>query len=230
MSEVLIRCSTKEDGNQDFRWDTQAEVEQNREAFLAKMDLTPADCVVMEVEHDDSIEHVGRDDRGRTIKIEALATADEGVALFLLTADCFPVVLHDLRTDAIAIAHAGWKPTDKQLIPKVISEMSARYGTRAEDVHAYIGPGIRPESYLFENPPQRGLPGWSPYLKELPDGTTQVDLLGYLTHQLRECGIAERNTQVSDIDTAASPEYFSHYRSVRTGEPQGRFATVVVRR
>lgn len=45
--------------------------------------------------------------------------------------------------------------------------------------------------------------------------------------QLLDMKVKETNIYTSSIDTFKSPEYFSHYRSVRTGEDEGRFATVV---
>ncbi len=64
-------------------------------------------------------------------------------------------------------------------------------------------------------------------MADLPDGQTTVDIVGYSKRQLIEAGVKEENIEVSDIDTAADSTFFSHYRSKKTGEAEGRFATVV---
>src|SRR5690606_29204061 len=40
---------------------------------------------------------------------DAAVTADAGVVLAVLTADCLPVLLTDTRGRAVALAHAGWR-------------------------------------------------------------------------------------------------------------------------
>jgi copper oxidase (laccase) domain-containing protein len=51
--------------------------------------------------------------------------------------------------------------------------------------------------------------------------------VGYVRKQLDECGVGKEKIEVSEIDTVVNRNYFSHHRSYFTGEPEGRFATVV---
>jgi hypothetical protein len=39
--------------------------------------------------------------------------------------------------------------------------------------------------------------------------------------------VLPEHIEVSPVNTAISDEYYSHYRSVRSGEPEGRFALLV---
>jgi copper oxidase (laccase) domain-containing protein len=41
-------------------------------------------------------------------------------------------------------------------------------------------------------------------------------------------GVQPEKVHVDGTNTYTSPNYFSHYRAARTGEREGRFATVVV--
>ena len=45
--------------------------------------------------------------------------------------------------------------------------------------------------------------------------------------ELLDIQVKEDNIYTSSIDTFTSLEYFSHYRFERTGEDEGRLATVV---
>lgn len=226
MPQLLLETSSKKDGNLSFIWGDHDEVLANRTAFLKKFDVTPDGCIVMEVEHGDKISHVDSSNIGETIKTEALITKDTGVILFLLTADCFPVAFHDPEKQVVALAHLGWKPTDKGLAAKIVKEMEEVYGSHPKDIQVFIGPGIHKESYAFESPLQKQLPGWSEFLTDLPNGETQIDLIGHIQKQLLDSGVLQENIQTSAVDTATD-DYFSHYRSVRTGEPEGRFTTII---
>jgi hypothetical protein len=139
----------------------------------------------------------------------------------------FPVAFYDSKNKVIALAHLGWKPIDKQLVMKVINELKNKYDTQARDIRVFIGPGIHKESYILKDPAQNKSKEWLGFLTDLPSGETQVDLIGYIQKQLADAGVLPENIEVSPIGTVVSKEYFSHYRSVRTGEPEGRFATIL---
>mgnify|MGYP001574386810 CR=1 FL=1 len=102
------------------------------------------------------------------------------------------------------------------------------YGSKPSDIIVYVGPGIHKESYKFENPIQKNLPGWEPFLEDLPDGQTAIDIVGYNTAQLTDSGVLQGNIEACPIDTALDVNMFSHYRAVRTGEQEGRFGTVAM--
>ena len=226
-SEVLYATSDVHDGNLSFLWGERGAVAENRRKFLAAHGVRPQDCAVIEAEHGERIVTVGAADRQKNIPAEALITSEKGVVLFLLVADCLPVAFYDPVHRVIALAHLGWKPTNLKLAQKVVAELARGFAAKPRDLHVSIGPGIRKESYRFTDPVQKSLPDWAPFLAELPTGETEVDIVGYNVRQLRDAGVAEANITVDPHDTAASPDYFSHYRAVRSGEPEGRFAAIL---
>ena len=63
------------------------------------------------------------------------------VCLCISTADCIPVLCYDTRRKVIAAIHAGWRGTVKRIVEKTLDKMVELYGTKGEDVQAYIGPG-----------------------------------------------------------------------------------------
>src|SRR6056297_1753524 len=227
----LIAHSTVADGNLSYRWGEASEVAKNREQFLATHNRTEADCVEMEVEHSDGIEVVDRSHTlGGTrevIKTEAFITNDPAVTLFLLTADCLPVTLYDPVNRAIALAHLGWKPTGLQLLPKTLERMQATYDTNPANVHVWIGPSISRDSYIQAEVKQKDDPAWQPYVTPAAEGGWRIDLQQFNIDQLLAAGIKQENITPAPTDTATDPTYFSHYRAVRTGEPEGRLVTIV---
>jgi YfiH family protein len=74
---------------------------------------------------------------------DGLITNTPGILLAVLTADCLPVILVDPRNRAVGVFHAGWRGTARRIVEKGIGEMRRAFGTRARDVLAALGPGIR---------------------------------------------------------------------------------------
>ena len=78
---------------------------------------------------------------------DALVTNVPGVAVGARTADCIPVLLYDPVRRVVAAVHSGWKGTVLKIAAKVLAVMASKYGTRAADILAVIGPGIGPDSF-----------------------------------------------------------------------------------
>ncbi len=73
---------------------------------------------------------------------DALVTRTAGVAVSIRTADCFPILLVDPDTRAVAAVHAGWRGTAAGVITSTLARMRSEFGTDARNVYAAIGPGI----------------------------------------------------------------------------------------
>lgn len=230
---LVYTTSATVDKNLSIVWGDKEEVLENRKKFLEKQGISLKDCVIMQVEHEDKVifansSHTVKNTSSEAVVVgEALITQEKNVILFLLTADCLPVSFYDPVQNVIALAHLGWKPTNLQLVKKVVKTLSEKYNSQPKDIIVLIGPSIRKESHIFKDPVQKSLPKWRPFLNDLPSGETAVDLLSYNTAQLVESGVLLENINTDPTNTATSPNYFSHYRSVRTGEPEGRFATIL---
>lgn len=224
--------STKQEGNVSLFFGLHKEVNQNQEKSLKKLNISPNDCITMTLQHGINIEIVDHTFKKRgmfrkdAVLADALITKEKGTFLFLFVADCLPIIFYDPEQEIVALAHLGWKGTDQELSKKVISKLVA-LGSNPKNILVGIGPGIHKESYKKINPEQKGKKEWEKFLQDLPDDQTSIDIVGYNVQQIIESGIPKENIEVSDIDTATSSDFFSHYRSKRIGEPEGRFAAIV---
>lgn len=232
--DLIYAVSNREDGNLSCRYGDAQEVISDREKFLDKLGLTLDDCVMMNLDHVDTVRRVGRDDLGQAMRCgedsetaDALVTNEPGVNLFFLTADCIPAVLYDPAKKVLAAVHLSWITTDLNLVQKTVVKMGEWFGTEAEDILVYMGPGIQKESYKFEVLKQDENSPWGDFIEKEDDGLYHVDVLGYNKKQLIDVGVKESSIYTSGIDTFQSPKYFSHYRSARSTEEEARFATVV---
>lgn len=233
-SPITYAVSNKLDGNMSFKWGAQKEVIENREKFLRKNHSSLNDCVIMQLQHEDSILIADENMRGKgahvpseSVVAEAVITEQKGLVLFLLTADCLPIAYYDPKKKVVALAHLGWKPTEKKLAARVVAKMVAEFGTDPHDLIVLVGPSIHKDSYVVMNPRQKESVDWRAFLEDTPSGETKIDLVAFNRDQLLHAGVLAKNITVDARDTAQSNEFYSHYRSTRTGEPEGRFATII---
>lgn len=73
---------------------------------------------------------------------DALVTRTPGVAVSVRSADCFPILLADPETRAVAAIHAGWRGTAAGVVRSSLDRMRSEFGTDPKNVFAAIGPGI----------------------------------------------------------------------------------------
>jgi YfiH family protein len=256
--------STKDNGNManailgekvDFN-----KVFENRKNFLSKINVDINSCICMWVMGEDGIAEVNTKDAGvsmkdykKAVKIDALVTNIKNLFIFLLTADCAPVILYDPVKEAVGVAHIGWKGADLGIVRKVIKRLSDLYKSKSEDLIIGIGPSARGESYIKKNPSQRNKIEWKGFIKKVTtrkgrhpgfsSGSREmlkkfqhdkeeefykVDFVGLCKKQLVESGVKEKNIFDCGVDTAKDSLFFSHYREKdKYINKQGRFACIV---
>lgn len=73
---------------------------------------------------------------------DAIITNEPGVALWIFTADCTPILLWDSQSGAVGAVHAGWRGTASAIVSKTVEKMCALYGCEVKNIHAAIGPNI----------------------------------------------------------------------------------------
>ena len=141
---------------------------------------------------------------------DGLLTQKANMALAILTADCYGVLLFDQKRSTIAALHAGRAGAAKGIVSKALSLMKERYG--CEDIAAILSPGICQKCYdigdLAKEYPKRFLHG------------SHLDVKAMIEEQLREGGVEWRDF---GICTSCDPDYFSYRRDGVTG----RFASVI---
>ncbi|HZD95113.1 MAG TPA: peptidoglycan editing factor PgeF [Candidatus Sulfotelmatobacter sp.] len=126
--------------------DARERVERNRRLFLgatgASNGSKPWPLITIRQVHSDLIRIVRSSKPGLLVG-DGMVTSVPGIALGILTADCFPVLLVDAKNKAVGAFHCGWRPTAARMVEKGLGIMRYEFGTRPEDVYAAIGPGIQ---------------------------------------------------------------------------------------
>jgi purine-nucleoside/S-methyl-5'-thioadenosine phosphorylase / adenosine deaminase len=125
--------------------DSRQAVQRNRGAFVRQLGVFdqkhPWPQVTIRQIHSDLIHCVSQAASG--LVGDGLITQTPGILLTILTADCLPVVLADIKRRAVGVFHAGWRGTVKRMVEKGVGEMRHCFGTSPRDLRAAIGPGVQ---------------------------------------------------------------------------------------
>ena len=144
---------------------------------------------------------------------DALSTNLPDVSLMLFYADCVPVLLADLETGAIGLAHAGWRGTVANIGTKTLAAMGEAFGTKPENVLAAIGPSIGACCYEVDDFVRDQANGYEDFFAPKGGGKYQLDLWGMNAKQLQEAGVSEGNITVAGVCTNDNVELFCSYRA-----------------
>jgi hypothetical protein len=214
--------------------DTAAHVLENRRRFLSALHLTPSSLVTVAQVHSAEfhiIKSMAHPWNPRTPG-DGLATVEEGVALAVQVADCFPVLLADPRTGAIAAVHAGWRGAHARILFKTIAGMQRGLAANPANLLVAIGPGIRScclevgdevaSAFNAESSGAR-LCSTSPSIP----GKHFLDLPRALHLQLAEAGVPQEAVSDLGLCTRCNPAEFFSYRA--EGAHSGRMMAVICR-
>lgn len=171
--------------------------------------------------------------------VDALMTNIPGLAIGVRTADCIPILLFDPVHKAVAAVHSGWRGTVQCIGRHAVECMAAKYGTRAQDLKAVIGPGIGPNSFqvgeeVAQAFSQAGFPMQDilsdcgprePLPNDAMHGGLHIDLWRANSWILEQAGLEPHNIQVSGICTYRNNDRFFSAR--REGRFCGRIINVI---
>ena len=142
----------------------------------------------------------------------------------VLVADCIPVLLADRAGTTVAIAHAGWRGLAGGVIENTIGRMTVA----AEELIAYLGPGIGRQAFevgadvrdAFLTHDAKAGAAFKPHAP----GKWLADL--FLLARQRLTGAGIRSIHGGELCTHSDPRRFFSYRRDRT---TGRMAALIWR-
>jgi YfiH family protein len=130
-------------------WDNRKRVKENRQRFLAALNLESANLTALQQIHSDRFIIITESrNQENPPEGDALLTQIPGVALAVQMADCLPVLMVDPVNYAIAAIHAGWRGILTRIVQKAIHGMQKHFNADPDRILVAIGPGIR--SCCFE--------------------------------------------------------------------------------
>lgn len=200
--------------------DDAANVTKNRAKLMQYFHLPSAPVWLNQVHGPRVVSLDGLADTSKVFDADASWTRQENTVCAVLTADCLPVFITDIKGSVVAIAHAGWRG----LLAGIITETIKSLNLKRQDILVWLGPAIGPEAFvvgsdvaaLFGEKQRYYLSAFA----EDSTGDWRCDLYQLARIELSHLGIEQ--VYGGDFCTYTDSGQFYSYR--RDGENTGRQA------
>ena len=135
-------------------------------------------------------------------------------------ADCPIIICEDRNKGFTALSHCGAVYIDRKLPIDTIKALIDCCNSNIDDIYVYIGSCVHKESYIYDRYPKwaKNKEVWNKYIEE-KDNNYYIDLVGAIVEQLESIGI--KNIEISPINTATDPNYYSHVEEVAKRQKDG---------
>jgi YfiH family protein len=199
--------------------DDPAAVTANRRRLATAAGVAPDRLVWLDQVHGAAVRVVDRPAAGPLPGTDAVVTAEPGLPLVVLVADCVPVLLADPEAGVVAVAHAGRNGAAAGVARNTVEAMR-KLGAEPARTEVLLGPAICGRCY--EVPPdlqadvEARLPGSA---STTSAGSTGLDLRAGVAAQLTDLGVPR--VIIDPRCTAEDPELFSYRRDGVTGRQAG---------
>jgi YfiH family protein len=221
-----------------FSGDPASNVQENRRRFLQTLQLpqSPAyyPLLTLRQVHSADVCYVTDPQQHQPVAADALVTASAQTFAAVLTADCVPILIADLRQGVVAAVHAGWRGTVAAIVIATLHQMQAHHQTHPTDCLVAIGPAIG--ACCFRVGPEvvarfeQQFPD-APQLFSQPEtsGHCHIDLRAANQQQLTTAGVpAAQIFTLTDCTVCQVDRYFSYRREQSSGAV-GRLMSVIAR-
>jgi YfiH family protein len=202
--------------------DDAANVTENRARVAELLGAEPGGLITVFQEHSAVAVVADRPWKaGKIPEADAIVTAQPGLAIGVLTADCAPVLFCDGKARVIGAAHAGWRGALSGIVEATVEAM-AKLGAKPERITAVIGPTISQEAYevgadfmqkfVADEPESTGF-----FITDEGSGEPHFDLPAYVGERLALAGVGT----IADLGLCTYCEetrLFSYRRSQHHGE------------
>ncbi|MEV8125553.1 peptidoglycan editing factor PgeF [Streptomyces sp. NPDC085944] len=200
--------------------DDPAAVTANRELAAKALGADPARVVWMNQVHGADVAGVDAPWGARPVpRVDAVVTAERGLALAVLTADCVPVLLADPVAGIAAAAHAGRPGLVAGVVPAAVRAMT-ELGADPARIVARTGPAVCGRCYEVPEAMRAEVAAVEPAAyADTSWGTPAVDVSAGVHAQLERLGVRDRAQ--SPVCTRESKDHFSYRRDRTTGRLAG---------
>jgi len=203
----------------DHVGDDPVAVAANRERLARELAVEPGRLVWMQQVHGTGVAVVDRPQEAPVAATDALVTAERGLVLCVLVADCVPVLLADAEAGVVAAVHAGREGVRQGVVPAALAAMRD-LGARPATTTALLGPAVCGADYEVPAAMQAEVARAAPAAAvRTRAGTPGLDLRAGLAELLRGAGVGQ---VVHDPRcTVEDRRLFSHRRDGVTGRQAG---------
>ncbi len=187
--------------------------------FVSKeMGVSKNKLMLMHQTHSNKVVEIKKNNYKTKIKADAMVTRMKGIALGVVTADCVPVIIYDVKNQIIGCVHAGWKGAYLGIINNTIKKIKKMNSNNL--IYASVGPCISQKSYevdidffkKFINLSSKN----KKYFRNKNDKKKLFNLRKFVTDKLLKYKI--KVDQVDKDTFSQKNNFFSYRRSTKLSE------------
>ena len=125
--------------------DKKKNILKNLNFISKKMLVSKNKLILMNQTHSAKVIEINKINYKKKINSDAMITKIKGIALGVLTADCVPIIIYDIKNEIVGCIHAGWKGALSGIITNTVNKIKKL--NSANKIYASIGPCIGEKSY-----------------------------------------------------------------------------------
>tara|TARA_B100000902_G_scaffold192670_1_gene184087 strand:+ start:4523 stop:5275 length:753 start_codon:yes stop_codon:yes gene_type:complete len=129
--------------------DKKDNINKNLNLVAKKMGVKKNKLILMHQSHSNKVVVINKKNYKKKINADAIITKMNGLAIGVLTADCVPIIIYDMRNKIIGCIHAGWKGAFLGIIYNTIKKVKKLNSDNK--IFASVGPCIGEKNYEVDN-------------------------------------------------------------------------------
>lgn len=174
--------------------------------------------VTMKQVHGDQVVEVADKKIKEAGECDGMVTAEPGIFLGVLTADCVPILFVAPAHKRVAAVHAGWRGTLAGIAAKTVQQFKDNHGIPAAAIEVAIGPAIGRCCYEVGDDVARPVhERWGAAAEACTDRTgakPHLDLRGLNRAILEQAGIpAEQIHELGGCTRCSGDDFYSYRRA-----------------
>ena len=103
--------------------DSKININKNLNFVAKKMGVKKTKLILMHQTHSNKVVEIKKYNYKNKINADAIVTKMSGIAIGVLTADCVPIIIYDIKNKIIGCIHAGWKGAFSGIIYNAIKKV-----------------------------------------------------------------------------------------------------------
>ncbi|MDO8488970.1 MAG: peptidoglycan editing factor PgeF, partial [Candidatus Omnitrophota bacterium] len=203
---------------------------KNRKKFLDSINIDYRNLICAQQVHGKNVMYVTEADKGKGALDYGSSFADtdgfftdkKGVPIAILSADCLSVFIYDPKRPSIAILHAGWRGTEKNICAEGVRIMQDKFGSQPHRMFVGFGPSIRSCCCEVEKDFKSNFP----FGLTNQGGRIFMDIALVNQQQLVNAGVREENIFDPKICTFSDNDNYFSFR--KEADNAGRLISVIM--
>ena len=195
--------------------DNKKNINKNLNFVAKKMAVEKAKLILMYQTHSNKVIEIKKENFRKKVVADAMITKMADLALGVVTADCVPIIIYDIKNKVVGCIHAGWKGAFTDIIKNTVKKIKKL--NLNSKIYASIGPCIGKKNYEVDIKFYKKFVSKSRknkiYFTDKNKDKKFFDLRKFVTGKLLELNV--KIDQVKRDTFAEKSNFFSYRRSCK---------------